>query len=221
MPRQSVEAKSGAQWRAKARNTVHQPPEHLSEEARRLWARVVASKPADWFEEGNLPILAQYCDLVAEQAHLVLRRNELNVLNPDSPDGSAFCPHHAPISTGGSARYGQPASRVLTDATGERRNPAFRQRFRGLWACRPDPNGESGLKPVDTMERTALLQARSAVNKTIRDYALASATLAVKLRLTVQNTVDRKSGVLSEKVPEAVVAAAARSSLLAGRQLDS
>jgi hypothetical protein len=42
----------------------------------------LASKPADWFDEGNLPILAQYCDLVAEQADLVLRRNELYATKP-------------------------------------------------------------------------------------------------------------------------------------------
>jgi hypothetical protein len=35
--------------------------------------------------------------------------------------------------------------RVLTDATGERRNWRFRQHFRGFRACRPIPNGESGL----------------------------------------------------------------------------
>jgi hypothetical protein len=155
MPRQSVEARAGAAWRSKHEKPIPYSTKHLSPEARKLWGRILASKPADWFDEGNPPILAQYCDLVAEQADLVLRRNEL-------------------YST----------------------------------------------KPVDSVERSALIRAKCEVNKTIREYALASTTLAVKLRLNVQNTIDRRSGVLDEKVPEAAVVAQ-RSSLLAGRQLDS
>ena len=111
----------------------------------------MASKPADWFDEGNLPILAQYCDLVAEQADLVLRRNEI-------------------YST----------------------------------------------RPVDSVERSALVRAKCEVNKTIREYALASTTLAVKLRLSVQNTIDRKSGKLDERYPSDD-----DDRLFAGRQLDS
>jgi hypothetical protein len=82
MPRQSVEARTAAVWRSKSRKSLPEPPEHLSQEARKLWARILASKPSDWFEEGNLPILAQYCALVAEQAKMVLHRNELDVLKP-------------------------------------------------------------------------------------------------------------------------------------------
>jgi hypothetical protein len=81
MPHQSVEARTAAVWRSKPRKSLPQPPEHLSQEARKLWARILASKPSDWFDEGNLPILAQYCDLVAEQAKMVLHRNELDVLS--------------------------------------------------------------------------------------------------------------------------------------------
>jgi hypothetical protein len=103
------------------------PPEHLSEKARKLWARIVFSKPAGWFGQGSLPLLAQYCDLVAEQADLVVRRNELY-----------------------------------------------------------------SMKPVDSLERLALIRAKCDVNKAIREYALASTTLAVKSRLSVQNTIDRK-----------------------------
>jgi hypothetical protein len=95
---------------------------------------VLACKPADWFDEGSLPLLVQYCDLVAEQAKLVLRRDELDVL-----------------------------------------------------------------KPVGVTERTELIQARLAVNRAIREHAATSAILAAKLRLTVQNTIDRRSGVLTEK----------------------
>src|SRR3954465_14985277 len=71
-----------------------------------------------------------------------------NHLNPDSPDGLALCQRRAPISAARPSSYGEVGSRILTDATGERTNPRFRQRFRGLRVCRPDPNGESGLKIV-------------------------------------------------------------------------
>jgi hypothetical protein len=156
MPRQSVEAKAGARFRARPKNALPQPPEHLSQKARKIWARVISTKPADWFDEGSLVLLAQFCDLAAEQAKLVLQRNELEQL-----------------------------------------------------------------KPANLLDRTEVLKARLDVNKAIREFALASTTAATKLRLTVQNTIDRRSGILDEKQPEAVVAAAARSSLLSGRQLDS
>jgi hypothetical protein len=156
MPRQSVEAKAGARFRARPKNELPQPPEHLSLEARKIWARILSTKPADWFDEGSLVLLAQFCDLVAEQAKLVLQRTELEQL-----------------------------------------------------------------KPTNILDRTEVIKARLDINKAIREFALASTTAATKLRLTVQNTIDRKSGVLSEKPPEAVVAAAARSSLLSGRQLDA
>jgi len=157
MPRQSVEGKAGAAWRARSQQVkvVHEPPEHLSDDARRLWAKILASKPADWFEEGSLPLLAQYCDLVAEQAKLVQQRNEL-----------------------------------------------------------------VRLKPVDIMDRTAIVTARTRVAKSILEHSAQCSSLAIKLRLTVQNTIDRKSGILTEKQPEATFIAA-RSSLLAGRRLDS
>jgi hypothetical protein len=102
---------------------------------------VSSTKPADWFDEGSLPLLAQYCDLVAGQAKMVLQRNELNQL-----------------------------------------------------------------KPVDGLDRSELIRARVEINRSIREYAATSTTLATKLRLTVQNTIDRRAGVLNEKQPEAVAA---------------
>src|SRR4051794_21917108 len=66
--------------------------------------------------------------------------------SPDSPDGSAFGQVRAPILTDSLGIYAGSGSRVLTDAAGERRKLAFRQRFCGLQPCRPDPNGESGLR---------------------------------------------------------------------------
>src|SRR5215213_5134742 len=67
-------------------------------------------------------------------------------LGPDSPDGLAFGQPRAPTSAGGPRPYARSGGRVLTDATGENGNPRFRQRFRGLRARRPNPNGESGYK---------------------------------------------------------------------------
>jgi hypothetical protein len=80
-----------------------------------------------------------------------------------------------------------------------------------------EPNALNQLKPVDILDRTALSNARIRINKLIIDHMQASATRAVKLRLSVQNTIDRKSGMLDEKQPEAT----AVNPLLAGRRLNS
>jgi hypothetical protein len=58
-------------------------------------------------------------------------------------------------SSGRSRSYARSGSRVLADATGERENRRFRQRFRGLRTCRPDPNGESGPKHAPQLTKTA------------------------------------------------------------------
>lgn len=36
------------------------PPADLSPEEATVWARVVATKPSDWWDAGSVPILAQY-----------------------------------------------------------------------------------------------------------------------------------------------------------------
>src|SRR4051812_12669831 len=64
---------------------------------------------------------------------------------PDSPDGLAIGQPPTPISGKRSGSYARSGSRILTDAKGERGNLQIRQCFRSLRACRPDPNGESGL----------------------------------------------------------------------------
>jgi hypothetical protein len=70
------------------------------------------------------------------------------------------------------------------------------------------------------VEKRAWLAAVSDMDKRIMELAKTVGVLGAKLRLTVQNTIDRKSGILSEKPPEAAVVAH-RSSLLGGRRLDS
>src|SRR3954464_11597105 len=67
-------------------------------------------------------------------------------INPDSPDEMAFGQLCAPISAVKSNSDAGSSSRIPTDPTGERRNWQFRQRFRGLRSCRPNPSGESGIK---------------------------------------------------------------------------
>jgi hypothetical protein len=97
-------------------------PEYLSDKAKSLWKNVVSCKPPGWFDEGNYPLLAMFCDLVATAEELAAQRGALKPLDREA------------------ARLG-------------RRHLAT---------------------------------------------ALAATTLGVKLRLTVQNTIDRRSGRLDE-----------------------
>jgi hypothetical protein len=61
-------------------------------------------------------------------------------LIPDSPDEMAFGHLRVPIPAVRSSSYAESGCRVVTDPTGERRNRQFRQRFRGLQSCRPNPS---------------------------------------------------------------------------------
>jgi hypothetical protein len=121
MPRQSVEARAAAFWRKGI--VLPDAPEYLSDKAKSLWKDIVSCKPPDWFDEGNLPLLAMFVDLVTTAEELSAQRAALPVLHRE-------------------------AARVR------------RQHLATL---------------------------------------LAATTLAVKLRLTVQNTIDRKSGMLNER----------------------
>src|SRR4051794_1855306 len=73
--------------------------------------------------------------------------------SPDSPDEMAFDQLRASILVVESSSYAGSGGRVLTDATGERRNRQFRQRFRGLRSCQPDPSGESGFSITEAARR--------------------------------------------------------------------
>jgi hypothetical protein len=87
-------------------------------------------------------------------ADLVGRISALGQLHPGFPRWIGVRPPHAPISADASKAYARSDSRVLMDATGERGNPPFRQRFHDLRACRPGPDGESGFIPGFTPART-------------------------------------------------------------------
>src|SRR4051812_8942877 len=71
-----------------------------------------------------------------------------NDINLDSPDEMAFGQLYAPISVVRSTSYAESSGRILTDPTGERRNRQFRQHFRGLRSCQPNPSGESGIYTI-------------------------------------------------------------------------
>ena len=43
-----------------------EPPTDLSAEQADVWASVVVTKPADWFDAGSVPLLAAYCRAVVE-----------------------------------------------------------------------------------------------------------------------------------------------------------
>ena len=45
------------------------PPEHLGEDAVKVWRAVVNSLPADWFSPGTLPLLAAMCGLTISQRY--------------------------------------------------------------------------------------------------------------------------------------------------------
>lgn len=42
-----------------------EPPEELTAPQAEVWARVVATKPSDWFQADSQPVLKEYCRAVA------------------------------------------------------------------------------------------------------------------------------------------------------------
>ncbi len=44
-----------------------EPPEHMGEDAVKVWRAVVNSLPADWFSSGTLPLLEAFCGLTISQ----------------------------------------------------------------------------------------------------------------------------------------------------------
>jgi phage terminase small subunit len=47
------------------------PPPSLTPSQRALWRKIVASKPADWFNEDSGPLLEAYCKVVMHYRHWV------------------------------------------------------------------------------------------------------------------------------------------------------
>ena len=47
-----------------------QPPDDLTAEQAAIWAQIVATKPADWWDAGSLPLLAAYCRAAVESVRV-------------------------------------------------------------------------------------------------------------------------------------------------------
>lgn len=63
-----------------------QPPAELSAEECDVWARVTATKPAEWWDAGSVPLLAQYCRAVVQSelvAELVSTTGKAMLTDPD------------------------------------------------------------------------------------------------------------------------------------------
>ncbi len=48
------------------------PPEHLGEDAVKVWRAVVNSLPADWFSPGTQPLLEAFCGLTVSQRNTIM-----------------------------------------------------------------------------------------------------------------------------------------------------
>lgn len=46
------------------------PPENFSDEQAEHWRAIVAGKPQEWFDSGNLPLLDAYCRAVVEHRQI-------------------------------------------------------------------------------------------------------------------------------------------------------
>ena len=48
------------------------PPEHLGEDAVKVWRATGNSLPADWFSPGTLPLLEAFCGLTVSQRNTIM-----------------------------------------------------------------------------------------------------------------------------------------------------
>ena len=60
MPRASAEGRAASAYRAGVKRPA--APDWLTPDAADHWRRIIGSKPLGWFDEGSLPLLAQYCE---------------------------------------------------------------------------------------------------------------------------------------------------------------
>lgn len=75
MPRQSAEAQSAAFYRRGGKHPT--APEHLSDDAKKLWKEIVEDRPIDYFRPGALHLLEQLCimTVAARQVGASLQEN--------------------------------------------------------------------------------------------------------------------------------------------------
>src|SRR5690625_7625322 len=65
------------------------PPEDLTPEESAVWAKVTATKPAEWWDAGSAPLLAQYCRAVVQSelvGDLVRSTGKAMLTDPDELD---------------------------------------------------------------------------------------------------------------------------------------
>ncbi len=48
------------------------PPDHMGEDAVKVWRAVVNSLPADWFSPGTQPLLEAFCGLTVSQRNTIM-----------------------------------------------------------------------------------------------------------------------------------------------------
>jgi phage terminase small subunit len=76
VPRLSAEARSAEMWRAG--EALPPAPKYLCEDASGLWAEVVASKPAGYFDPASLCLLEVFCSAAAILRQMSARMNALD-----------------------------------------------------------------------------------------------------------------------------------------------
>ena len=96
MPRISAEARGAAAFRAGG--SVPEPPRHLSKEAAEIWRKIAASKPVDWFDDGAMALLEDYCAAVLD-ARYVNDRLEKARATDDEPDDHKSLRKQAALSS--------------------------------------------------------------------------------------------------------------------------
>lgn len=64
------------------------PPHDLTEAQAAVWARIVATKPADWWDAGSAPLLAAYCraEVEAERVGEMVEATSRRLLDADGQD---------------------------------------------------------------------------------------------------------------------------------------
>ena len=65
------------------------PPEDLTPEESAVWSKVTATKPAEWWDAGSAPLLAQYCRAVVQSelvGDLVRSTGKAMLTDPDELD---------------------------------------------------------------------------------------------------------------------------------------
>src|ERR1051325_11493016 len=81
MPRKNPEQRSGSIYRAGIRPA--RPPKTLTPAARRIWRDITGARPPDWFDAGQLGLLALHVEMRARATEVAA---ELARVAVDSPE---------------------------------------------------------------------------------------------------------------------------------------